>query len=84
MHTKSNQDVHEAIKKSKLLRPSEGVKWVEIKELRPNGQVLLEVWARSIIDAVRRKERSNVFHILIDENPEWVCESDIGRGLIGV
>ena len=77
----SNPDVMEAIKKSRLMRPTDTLEWVEISELRSDNKVLLEVWCRSLVDCVRGKHRHNVFHLYMDENPEWVCEGDLGRGL---
>ena len=74
-------DVDRAIEKSGLKRLTEVVEWVEIKELRPNSQVLLEVWCISLKDCAFKKHRHNVFHLIVDENPEWVCEGDLGRGL---
>ena len=81
LRVRNNDDVTKEIKKSKLLRPSESVQWIAIKELQPDEHVLLEVWARSALDSLRQKWRYNVFHIHIKENPEWVCEGDLGRGL---
>lgn len=78
--TGNNPDVEDAIKKSKNLRLSERVWKIEIVELRKNNQVLLEIWAKSTIDMMRNKERHNVFHILINQNPNWICEGDLGRG----
>lgn len=77
-----NPDVDEAIKKSKNLRLTENVWKIEIVELRKNNQVLLEVWAQSAIDMIKNKQRHNVFHILIDQNPEWICEGDLGKGCV--
>ena len=76
------KDVELAIKKSKLMRIGEVVEWVEIKELRANNQVLLEVWSKSLLDCIRGKQRHNVFYLLVDENEDWVCEGDLGRGLV--
>lgn len=63
--------------------------WVKVAELRPNNQVLLEVWCYQhsvdvFLAAHQNKppERYTVFHLLADENPKWVCESDVGRGLV--
>lgn len=64
-----------------MLRPGEDVLWVCVEGLRPKGQVLLEFWARDSMDPVQ--QRYNVFHILADEDPNWVCEGDLGRGLVG-
>lgn len=81
LRVRSNPDVMEAIKKSRLKRPMEQVWMVSILELRKDNKVLLEVWCQSVIDMVRNKHRNNVFHVLVGENPEWVCEGDLGRGL---
>jgi len=80
----SNPDVHELIKKSKLLRFADSVERIVVKELLQDGKVLLEIWARSFKDAVRPKyrERFNVFYVAAQENPKWVCEGDMGKGLI--
>jgi hypothetical protein len=77
----SNPDVVEAVRKAKLMRPMDAVEWVSIHELRSDGKVMLEVWCISLVDTVRGKHRHNVFHVTMDENPEWVCEGDLGRGL---
>ena len=81
LRVRSNPDVTEAIGKSRLKRPMEQVWMVSILELRKDNEVLLEVWCQSVIDMVRNKNRHNVFHILMPENAEWVCEGDLGRGL---
>lgn len=74
----SLSDVFAAIKKAKLLRLSEVVEWIEIKEMRPEGKVLLQVWAMNVLCI---KRRHNVFNILITENEQWACHGDLGRGL---
>lgn len=58
---------------------------VEVKELRPNSQVLLEIWcfSPSLLWWKRKKPRKyTVFHLLVDENPDWICEGDMGRGFV--
>jgi hypothetical protein len=77
----SNPDVLKKIQATKLMRRSDVVKWIEIKEIRDNNEVLLEVWCSNLADMLLKKRRSNVFHVLMKENPEWVCEGDLGRGL---
>jgi hypothetical protein len=77
----SNPDVQGAIRRSGLKRLTETVEWVEVKEVRPGRRVLLEVWCISLLDCVRRRRRHNVFHMDMLENPDWVCEGDLGRGL---
>lgn len=76
----SNPDITKEIKKSKNLRRLDRVWKIEIVELRKNNQVLLEVWANNGLDLMRGKERNNVFWILMTQNPEWVCEGDLGKG----
>ena len=65
-----------------LLWAGEGV--VSFQAVGRDGEVLLEVWARNLKDTVRPRyrQRYNVFHIIAKENPKWVCEADMGRGLI--
>jgi len=75
------KDVQEAVKKSKCKRPSEVVGRVIIHELRLNNEVMLEVWCKSLLDNVRGKQRYNVFYITMKENPDWICEGDLGRGM---
>jgi len=74
----SLSDVFAEIKRRKLLRFGETVEWIEIKEIRPEGKVLLEVWASN---PYVKKHRHNVFHIPIAENEQWACHGDLGRGL---
>ena len=78
---KLNPDVVSAIRRSRLMRGLDLVEWVELKELRPGGKVMLEVWCVSALDSMRNKCRHNVFHVVVDENEEWICEGDLGRGL---
>jgi len=82
LRVRNNDDVVQAIKKSKLMRVTEEIECIEIKELRPNNQVLLEVWCSSFSIWNRKgRERFNVFYLLVNENEEWICEGDLGRGL---
>lgn len=66
---------------------------------REDGIAYLHLWLRNFITSrnvnigmrqADKKKRtayvtqiSKVVRIRIPENPEWVCESDIGRGLVG-
>ena len=76
-----NPDVMKAIRESGLMRLSDHPWRIEVCELRDDDKVLLEVWCKSLFDAVMDKRRNNVFHLLVPENPDWVCEGDQGRGL---
>lgn len=51
---------------------------IKVKEIRPNNQVLLEFWSR--IAGKDPFNRHVVVHLLVDEDPKWVCEGDVGRG----
>ena len=62
----------------KALRPDEMIMMCKVEELRPNGKVLLELKAVGLGDV--QLNRCNCFYILVDEDPEWVCEGDLGRG----
>lgn len=74
-------DVYKEIKASRCLRAQEVVQWIEVKELRPKNEVLLQIWACESF-GVKRFKRYNVFHILMKENPDWTCEGDLGRGYV--
>lgn len=60
------------------MRQGDQLQWVEVCEIRPEGQVLLEFWCQSLEDIPFN--RYTVFHIVTKEDPEWVCEGDLGRG----
>lgn len=73
--------------KSKInaqMSENELVAWVEIDALRPNNQVLLEIWCHQLKHpwTQTNPERFTVFHLLVDENPDWICEGDMGRGCV--
>lgn len=69
-------------KAQKLMREKEMVSWVVVKELQPDGYVLLEFWCCNPFD-LKKREIYTVFYLREKENPEWVCEGDLGRGLVG-
>jgi hypothetical protein len=64
------------------MKEGELLAWVVVKELHPANRVLLEVWCYQGVFDKDTMERYTVFHVLADENPKWVCESDVGRGLV--
>jgi hypothetical protein len=68
----------------KHMQRNETLAWVVVQELKPNNQVLLEIWCNQTKFPWTQKtpERYTVFHLLVDENPDWVCEGDLGRGLV--
>lgn len=62
---------------------NERVLWIVVKELQPNNQAVLEVWCEQKPFTVNGfDEVYTVFYLVVDENPEWICESDLGRGLV--
>ncbi len=68
----------------KRMRSGEYIDWVAICEIKTAPQVLLEFWCHDPCDAFNRKNvfspRFTVFHLLVDEDPTWICEGDLGRG----
>lgn len=78
----SNPDLVYNIKKTKLLRFSDRIYRVIVREYDiKSNQVWVEVWAASFIDDMRGKTRYNVFSVRLNVNPEWVCEGDLGSGV---
>jgi hypothetical protein len=69
------EDLKEEINK-KLLK-NEEIDWIVVKEIK-KGQVLLEIWCRPAFSTVF--DRFSVIYHWTKENPEWVCEGDLGRG----
>lgn len=68
----------------KYLGITEFIEWVEVKEIRPHGKVYLEFWCRKVGSMKPNKPVINkVFGLVVDENPEWICEGDLGRGYRG-
>jgi hypothetical protein len=65
----------------KWLREGEAIQRVVVKELRPNNQVLLEFWCNKPFGWLE-DPRYTVFHLQTPEDYKWVCEGDLGRGLI--
>lgn len=57
------------------------IRWVKIKDLREHNQVLLEIWSQKIWRVYRIPSTFTVLHLLVPEDPKWVCEGDLGRGL---
>ena len=71
------EDIYIAARE-KLRSITEVIRWVIVSEIRPDGKVLLEFWCQEMFDPV--PERYTVFYLFVGENPEWVCEGDLGRG----
>jgi len=65
----------------KYMKIGEYVDFVIVHELRPKNQVMLEFHCRRLLAPI---QRSILIHIIVDEDPEWICEGDLGRGLIGL
>lgn len=68
--------------RKKLRSNDEEIDWVLVEGIRPDRQVLLEFWCH---DPIRDRmadgtQRQTVFHLLVVEDPKWICEGDLGRG----
>lgn len=68
-------------KVNKIKRINEHPWMIKIVELKENNQVLLEMWCRIAFQCNNKYDRNIVYHFLEEENPEWICEGDLGRGL---
>lgn len=65
---------------NKLMRKGEELERVYINEVNKKySKVLLEGWSRTPLKDPYGK-RFTVTYVLVDEDPDWVCESDFGRG----
>lgn len=60
-----------------FMRPKELIEYVIVKEIRKDN-CMLEFWTRHV--GVDPMNRHTVFTYIAQENPEWICESDVGRG----
>ena len=69
----------EILKQTKSsMRTGEKIDWVVVFEMRKDGFVLLEFWCSSLLyDGF---DRYNVFYMVVKEDPNWICEGDMGRG----
>lgn len=68
-----------AVAKKNRRSALETLDWVIVKEMRPDGKVLLEFWGHTpLLDEFGK--RYTVFYHLCDEDPTWICEGDLGRG----
>ena len=60
------------------------IDYIKIHGLLDDGRVRLEVWASTHANRIKRDgpQVYTVIHLVTTEDPEWVCESDQGRGLV--
>jgi hypothetical protein len=63
---------------NKFLSTGEQIDYVIVKELQEKNKVLLEFWCHKMFGP---DERRIVIQLSVEEDPEWVCEGDLGRGL---
>lgn len=78
-----NQDVHEVIKRAHMDKHT--LERIVILNILPKDKVLLEIWFKDDYTQFVANERITKFtviHVVVPENPEWVCESDVGRGFV--
>lgn len=85
----SNQELYKELKKEGRIKFNEHIEKIEIVEIR-NDEVCLEVWLypmtlRVMLQALKiikpKPTRYIVFHSWKKENPIWICEGDLGKGL---
>jgi hypothetical protein len=67
------------------------IDYIKIAQLLPKGKVRLEIWSSTHEDRVKNNATFNspiptlkytVLQIIVPEDGEWVCEGDVGRGLV--
>lgn len=78
-----------------VMKPDEIIEWVVITEIIPNDKVYLEFWckerpfnnplkwsrfAKKLKNNHDFYNRFTVFGFVVDEDPAWICEGDLGRG----
>lgn len=68
----------DGIEKTGYQRENEFIALVKIENYDQDGNAVLQVWCTNLEDKL---ERYNVFTVRVKEDEEWICESDIGRGL---
>lgn len=75
---------HLKIRITAELKKQETIAYIKIYELQTKNRVLLEIWCYQDKYPFNsnKAERYTVFYLSEVENPDWVCESDIGRGLV--
>jgi hypothetical protein len=70
---------------TKIYTPgSDIIDWVSILEVHPKGKVLLEVRIKRFWDIIKHYPGGTPQTLVtfeVDEDPEWVCEGEVGRGL---
>lgn len=70
----------------KKIPKSNTIVYVLVKELQPNDHVLLEIWTCDNplfgFLGCSATDVYTVCHLSEKENPNWICESDLGRGLV--
>jgi hypothetical protein len=68
----------------KKARWGEYISYIKIVEVKPDGFVIVEAWCkRPVIDSGKNFtwNRHTVIHLYIKEDPNWVCDLNLGRGM---
>lgn len=88
----SNAELINELRKIGKLNFNDHISKIEINEPNDNDQtVLLEVWSEKIFTMEKLRfiitgnfpmfpEKYTVFYYRIKENPDWICEGDLGKG----
>ena len=80
---RSNPDIISFIKRSGNKRLLDSVTRIVVVDYdAESDQVWLEVYCKNMMDVLRNKHRYNVFYLNVKVNPDWICEGDLGRGLV--
>lgn len=71
------------MKSSKNKRFFDSARRVVVAEYDETTQeVWLMVFCINFVDVLRKKHRYNVFYLKTPINPRWICEGDLGAGLV--
>jgi hypothetical protein len=58
------------------------IDWIIVKEILPKKEVLLEFWCSDFTKCTYLQNpcKYEVIQYNCDEDPNWICEGDLGRG----
>jgi hypothetical protein len=64
------------------MEPGEEIEYAIVSEMRQDGQVFVEFHCRKRFEPIG--PRKVVIGLEVPEDPQWVCEGDLGRGMVEV
>lgn len=71
--------LQQAVADTNAMREGEWIHRIEIKEVRRDDHVVLEVWCQNPDDMRAGVDRYNVFWVLIPADKDWPIRSGLGR-----